>query len=60
MSLFLHPPKLAMVTRLLLKCFVLLIFSYSSFADYPSFPSSMATPSKFCTTNALNVSASAG
>jgi len=34
MSLFLHTPKLGMVTRLLLTCFVLLLFPYSSFADF--------------------------
>mgnify|MGYP001567423238 CR=1 FL=1 len=34
MSLFLHPPKLGMVTRLLLTCVVLLLFPYSSFADF--------------------------
>ena len=34
MSLFLHPPKLDMVTRLLLACFVLLLYPYSSFADF--------------------------
>jgi micrococcal nuclease len=34
MSLFLHPPKLGMVKRLLLTCFVLLLFPYSSFAEF--------------------------
>lgn len=33
-SLFLHPPKLGMVTRLLLTCFVLLLFPYSSFTNF--------------------------
>lgn len=34
MSLLLHPPKLGMVARLLLACFVLLLFPYSSFAEF--------------------------
>jgi hypothetical protein len=34
MSLFLHTPKLDMVTRPLLTCLVLLFFPYSSFADF--------------------------
>ena len=34
MSLFPHTPKLGMVTRLLLTCFSLLLFPYSSFADF--------------------------
>jgi endonuclease YncB( thermonuclease family) len=33
-SLFLHPPKLGMVIRQLLTSFVLLLFPYSSFADF--------------------------
>ena len=33
-SLFLYPPKLGMVIRQLLTCFVLLLFPYSSFADF--------------------------
>lgn len=34
MSLLLHPSKLGMLARLLLTCFVLLLFSYASFADF--------------------------
>jgi hypothetical protein len=34
MSLFPPTPKLGMVTRLLLTCFFLLLFPYSSFADF--------------------------
>ena len=34
MSLFPPTPKLGMVTRLLLTCFSLLLFPYSSFADF--------------------------
>jgi endonuclease YncB( thermonuclease family) len=34
MSLLLHPPKLGLMTRLLLACVVLLVFPYSSFADF--------------------------
>jgi endonuclease YncB( thermonuclease family) len=34
LSLFLHTAKLSMVTRLLLTCFVLLLFPYSALADF--------------------------
>ena len=34
MSRFLRTSKLGMVTRLLLTCFVLFLFPYSSFADF--------------------------
>jgi len=36
MSLFPHTPKLGMVTRPLLTCFILFLFPYSSFADFSS------------------------
>jgi endonuclease YncB( thermonuclease family) len=36
MSLFLRTAKIGMVTQLLLICFVLLLFPYSSFADFTS------------------------